>query len=107
MFRGQIIGGKCGRDTPGYMPNPEVKPASVDGTIWGTYGRVDRCQYRLQKRGSCIIQLPLFAVRTCLHPSPCNFYIPASCVYALKASYAIIPITSTFFNKILKGDVIS
>ncbi len=28
------------------MPNPEVKPASVDGTVWGTYGRVDHCQFR-------------------------------------------------------------
>ncbi len=46
MFRGQIIGGRCGRDTPGHMPNPEVKPASVDGTVRGTHGRADRCQFR-------------------------------------------------------------
>ena len=50
MFREKIIGGKCGRDTPGNMPNPEVKPASVDGTVRGTHGRAGRCQFRL-KRG--------------------------------------------------------
>ena len=46
----KIIGGKCGRDTPGNMPNPEVKPASVDGTMRGTHGRADRCQFRFHKR---------------------------------------------------------
>ena len=46
MFREKVIGGKCGRDTPGNMPNPEVKPASVDGTVRGTHGRADRCQFR-------------------------------------------------------------
>ena len=45
-----IIGGKCDRDTPGTMPNPAVKPVSVDGTVWGTYGRANRCQYKLRKR---------------------------------------------------------
>ena len=50
MFREKVIGGKCGRDTPGNMPNPEVKPASVDGTVRGTHGRANRCQFRL-KRG--------------------------------------------------------
>ena len=49
MFRGKIIGGKCGRDTPGNMPNPEVKPASVDGTMRGTHGRADRCQFRFHR----------------------------------------------------------
>ena len=28
------------------MPNPEVKPARVDGTVWGTHGRADSCQFR-------------------------------------------------------------
>ena len=37
-------GGHGGRGTPGPMPNPEVKPASADGTVWGTHGRVGRCQ---------------------------------------------------------------
>ena len=46
--QGKIIGGKCGRDTPGNMPNPEVKPASVDGTVRGTHGRADRCQFKLK-----------------------------------------------------------
>ena len=50
MFREKIIGGKCGRDTPGHMPNPEVKPASVDGTVRGTHGRADHCQFRFNKR---------------------------------------------------------
>ena len=30
--------------TPGHMPNPEVKPDSADGTMWGTHGRVSSCQ---------------------------------------------------------------
>ena len=47
MYSGEkIIGGKSGRDTPGTMPNPEVKPASVDGTVRGTHGRADHCQFR-------------------------------------------------------------
>ena len=33
------------------MPNLEVKPASVDGTVRGTHGRADHCQFRF-KRGS-------------------------------------------------------
>ena len=37
------------------MPNPAVKPASVDGTVWGTYGRADRCQLKNTGRGSCNI----------------------------------------------------
>ena len=32
------------------MPNLEVKPASVDGTVWGTHGRADRCQYMIRER---------------------------------------------------------
>ena len=48
MFREKIIGGKCGRDTPGNVPNPEVKPASVDGTVRGTHGIAGRCQFRLR-----------------------------------------------------------
>ena len=55
----KIIGGKCGRETPGNMPNPEVKPASVDGTMRGTHGRADRRQFRLH-RGSSVLGLPLF-----------------------------------------------
>ena len=47
--QGKVIGGKCGRDTPGNMPNPEVKPASVDGTVRGTHGRADRCQFRFHR----------------------------------------------------------
>ncbi len=60
VFRGKIIGGKCGRETPGNMPNPEVKPASVDGTMRGTHGRANRCQFRLHRRGSSLVGLPLF-----------------------------------------------
>ena len=48
VFREKFIGGKCGREIPGNMPNPEVKPASVDGTVRGTYGRANRCQVRLR-----------------------------------------------------------
>ena len=47
-----IIGGKCGGDTPSSMPNLEVKPASVDGTVWGTHGRADRRQYMIKAKGS-------------------------------------------------------
>ena len=43
----KVIGGQCYRETPGPMPNPAVKPVSVDGTMWGTHGRVDRRQFRL------------------------------------------------------------
>ena len=61
VFREKVIGGKCGREIPGNMPNPEVKPASVDGTVRGTHGRANRCQFRLQRmRGSSLIGLPLF-----------------------------------------------
>ena len=61
MFRdNKIIGGKCGRVTPGNMPNPEVKPASVDGTVRGTYGRADRCQFRLHGEEVHLFGLPLF-----------------------------------------------
>ena len=34
------------------MPNLEVKPVSVDGTVRGTHGRADHCQFRLRVRGS-------------------------------------------------------
>ena len=37
-------GGISDRVPPGHMPNPEVKPVSADGTVWGTYGRVGHCQ---------------------------------------------------------------
>ena len=37
-------GGQSVGVTPGSMPNPEVKPDRADGTVWGTYGRVGRCQ---------------------------------------------------------------
>ena len=61
MFREKVIGGKCGRDTPGNMPNPEVKPASVDGTVRGTHGRANRCQFRLIERGSSfMVDFPFF-----------------------------------------------
>ena len=52
LFRGKIIGGQCGGDTPRPMPNLEVKTASVDGTVRGTYGREDRCQFRLEEEFS-------------------------------------------------------
>ena len=58
----KFIGGKCGRDTPGNMPNPEVKPASVDGTVWGTYGRVDRCQFRLHREEAHSLGFLFFVV---------------------------------------------
>src|SRR3954451_20158037 len=32
----QGYGGYSGRETPGYIPNPEVKPSSADGTAPGT-----------------------------------------------------------------------
>ncbi len=46
MFRVQelVSGGHGGGDTPGSMPNPEVKPSSADGTAGGTRGRVGHCQ---------------------------------------------------------------
>ena len=55
-----IIGGRCSRDTPGTMPNPAVKPVSVDGTVWGTYGRANRCQYKLREREVVIMTASLF-----------------------------------------------
>ena len=61
----KIIGGKCGRDTPGNMPNPEVKPASVDGTVRGTHGRANRCQFRLLTREEVHSLGFLFFVRSC------------------------------------------
>ena len=52
-------GGHGGRGTPGPMPNPEVKPASADGTVWGTHGRVGRCQKTdLKAEGADLRQLP-------------------------------------------------
>ena len=64
MFREKVIGGRCGRDTPGHMPNPEVKPASVDGTVRGTHGRADRCQFRFHIERKFTFGLPLFCVVT-------------------------------------------
>ena len=43
-------GGISDRVPPGHMPNPEVKPVSADGTVWGTYGRVGRCQKTVERR---------------------------------------------------------
>ena len=68
MFREKVIGGRCGRDTPGNMPNPEVKPASVDGTVRGTHGRANRCQFRLNDRGSSLGGLPLFIISSLTYP---------------------------------------
>ena len=31
-----FVGDLSGRGTPGSIPNPEVKPASTDGTAWVT-----------------------------------------------------------------------
>ena len=49
VFRGKFIGGKCDGDTPRSMPNLEVKPVSVDGTVRGTHGRADHCQFRFRE----------------------------------------------------------
>ena len=43
-------GGISDRVPPGHMPNPEVKPVSADGTVWGTYGRVGRRQKTVERR---------------------------------------------------------
>ena len=43
-------GGISDRVPPGHMPNPEVKPVSADGTVWGTYGRVGHCQKTVERR---------------------------------------------------------
>ena len=43
-------GGFSDRAPPGTMPNPEVKPVSADGTVWGTYGRVGHCQKTVERR---------------------------------------------------------
>ena len=45
-------GGNSDRAPPGLMPNPEVKPVSADGTVWGTYGRVGHCQKTVERRAS-------------------------------------------------------
>ena len=68
MYSGEkIIGGKSGRDTPGTMPNPAVKPVSVDGTVWGTYGRANRCQYKLREREVVTMTASLFRyMRACV-----------------------------------------
>ena len=49
-----FFGGNSDGVTPGSMPNPEVKPVSADGTVWGTHGRVGLCQkiYKMTKRGA-------------------------------------------------------
>ena len=46
------------------MPNPAVKPVSVDGTMWGTHGRADRRQFRLKREEVFMMRLPLFVVLT-------------------------------------------
>ena len=43
-------GGFSDRVPPGTMPNPEVKPVSADGTVWGTYGRVGHCQKTVERQ---------------------------------------------------------
>ena len=40
--RKEVSGDPGGGDTPGSMPNPEVKPSSADGTAEGIRGRVGR-----------------------------------------------------------------
>ena len=65
MFREKVIGGKCGRDTPGNMPNPEVKPASVDGTVRGTHGRADRCQLKLKIEEEVHVSFLFFYIFVC------------------------------------------
>ena len=49
--RERLSGGQSDRVTPGPMPNPEVKPVSADGTVWGTHGRAGRCQKTILKDG--------------------------------------------------------
>ena len=39
-----VIGDNREVDTPGHMPNPEVKHFIADGTAEGIRGRVGRCQ---------------------------------------------------------------
>ena len=65
----KVIGGKSDRDTPGSMPNPAVKPVSVDGTVWGTHGRADRRQFRFEKREVAICGFPFLL---CLHYYSCK-----------------------------------
>ena len=74
LFRGiKIVGGKCGRVTPSSMPNLEVKPASVDGTVRGTHGRADHCQFRLRK-GSLVGRGFLFCkLNACINPGKIFF----------------------------------
>ena len=40
----RVTGDKREVDTPGHMPNPEVKHIIADGTAEGIRGRVGRCQ---------------------------------------------------------------
>ena len=47
VFREKLLATNAAGVIPGNMPNPEVKPASVDGTVRGTHGRANRCQFRL------------------------------------------------------------
>ena len=61
-------GGHGGRGTPGPMSNPEVKPASADGTVWGTHGRVGRCQ-----------KTDLKAEETDTRQLPPPFFMPTNC----------------------------
>ena len=49
MFREKLLAANAAGSHPVNMPNPEVKPASVDGTVRGTHGRADRCQLKLKK----------------------------------------------------------
>ena len=63
MFREKkLLAANAAGSHPVNMPNPEVKPASVDGTVRGTYGRADRCQFRLHGEEVQLFGLPLFFI---------------------------------------------
>ena len=65
-------GGISDRALPGPMPNPEVKPVSADGTVWGTYGRVGHCRKTVKRRASSPGSKPgLLAFVLFLHSVPC------------------------------------
>ncbi len=39
-----FVGDLSGGGTPGPIPNPAVKPASADGSMWFLHARVGHCQ---------------------------------------------------------------
>ena len=51
---------------PGSMPNPEVKPVSADGTVWGTYGRVGRRRKTVERRETSLLVNPTGSSRLCI-----------------------------------------